>query len=205
MFSYIEKTISEQDWYQEKRAYRPQLVAYTFSKLVYEAKAINKLINFRQIWDRQQVPKDFEYDVSKIAKLVFDTIYDENRSTANIETYCKKQECWNIISKKPYQLSESIVDLLVSKSELEVDKARAKKDQDFDSSITNEVSIFNKGAAYWESLLNRGTEQEVLNWSEQQLLETVIKYCNAVIIQLTKYQLKEVDRIVKKLKENMIE
>lgn len=97
------------------------------------------------------------------------------------------------------------MDLLVSKSELEVDKARAKKDQDFDSSITNEVSIFNKGAAYWESLLNRGTEQEVLNWSEQQLLETVIKYCNAVIIQLTKYQLKEVDRIVKKLKENMIE
>lgn len=205
LFSYIEKTISEQDWYQEKRAYRPQLVAYTFSKLVYEAKAINKLINFRQIWDHQQVPEGFEYDVSKIAKLVFDTIYDENRSTANIETYCKKQECWNIISKKPYKLSETIIDLLVSKSELEVDKARAKKDQNFDSSITNEVSIFNKGAPYWESLLNRGTEQEVLNWSEQQLLETVIKYCNAVIIQLTKYQLKEVDRIVKKLKDNMIE
>lgn len=37
MFAYIEHVISDQQWYQERRAYRPQIVAYSFSKLVYEA------------------------------------------------------------------------------------------------------------------------------------------------------------------------
>ena len=205
LFSYIENTISCQDWYQERRAYRPQLVAYTFSKLVYEAKAINKQINFRQIWDYQKVSDDFECDIARIAKLVFDSIYDDSRSTSNIETYCKKQECWSIVSKKPYKLTEKLVDLLVSPIDIEIDRARARKDQKFDSGIDDEISIFTKGAAYWESVLNRGSEQGVLNYMEQQLLAVVIKYCNGIIPQLTKYQLKEMANIIKKLKENMIE
>ena len=40
LYNYIEKAISEQIWYQERRAYRPQLVAYTFSKFVFAAKEL---------------------------------------------------------------------------------------------------------------------------------------------------------------------
>jgi hypothetical protein len=54
-FAFIENVISAQEWYQERRAYRPQLVAYTFAKLVYEAKKAKKMINFRGIWDLQKV------------------------------------------------------------------------------------------------------------------------------------------------------
>ena len=36
LFEYIGTVISDQAWYQERRAYRPQLIAYTFSKLVFE-------------------------------------------------------------------------------------------------------------------------------------------------------------------------
>lgn len=50
--------------YQERRAYRPQIVAYTFSKLVYEANRVKKNINFRQIWDNQNNGhKQVFYDV----------------------------------------------------------------------------------------------------------------------------------------------
>lgn len=204
MFAYIEHVISDQQWYQERRAYRPQIVAYTFSKLVYEAHLVKKKINYRQIWDNQKVSDIFETDIARIGKLVFDSIYDENRSTANIETYCKKEECWQVIMKQGYQLTENLTDYLVTSAELDAENARAKKEQRFDNGISDEVYIFNQGSAYWESLIARGKAQEVLVYSEEKTLQAAVNYCNGIYAQLSKFQVKEILRIVDKLKENMI-
>lgn len=205
LFSYIEKTISAQEWYQEKRAYRPQLVAYTFSKLVSCAKELKKCINFRAIWDAQKVPDVFYEDVSKIAKLIFDTIYDENRSTANIETYCKKEECWKSVQKKNFVLSDELINVLISTSDKDVAVVEARKEQRAFNGILNEVGIFTKGAQYWKNMIAKGTEQMVLKPGEVQMLEIAIKYCNGLYVQLTKYQLKEIERISLMLKENGIQ
>lgn len=204
-FAYIENTISAQEWYQERRAYRPQLVAYTFAKLVFEARKAKKNVNFRGIWDTQTVADAYYSDVAAIAKMVFDTIYDDNRSTANIETYCKKEECWLILQKKPYELTDTIREVLVTQADLAVDAVQAKKEQKIISGISDEISIFTKGSAYWESIIARGVEQKVLNYADAQMLQNAIKYCNGVYAQLSKFQLKEIARIAAMLKENGIE
>lgn len=204
-FAYIENTISAQEWYQERRAYRPQLVAYTFAKLVYEARKAKKNLNFRGIWDTQKVADAYYQDVAAIAKMVFDTIYDENRSTANIETYCKKEECWLILQKKPYELTDTIREILVTQADLAVEAVQAKKEQKIISGISDEISIFTKGSAYWEAIINRGTEQKVLSYGDAQMLQNAVKYCNGLYAQLSKFQLKEITRIINMLKENGIE
>lgn len=205
LFAYIESVVSDQTWYQERRAYRPQIVAYTFAKLVQETKKLKKAINFRQIWDAQRVLDVFENDVAGIAKLVFDTIYDDSRSTANIETYCKKEECWQIVSKKNYDLSDELIAVLVSPYEREIEETRAKKEQKFGDGIMTEVEIFTKGSQYWQSMIERGTAQDVLTAGDVVVLKAVINYCNGIYAQLSKYQVSEVIKIQKKLKDNMIE
>lgn len=126
-FAYVEDAISAQEWYQERRAYRPQLVAYTIAKLVYEAKRTKRKINFRAVWDLQKVPDAYYGDVAAIGKLVFDVIYDDNRSTANIETYCKKEECWNVVQKRTYELTDTIRDVLISSTDQAIEAVQAKK------------------------------------------------------------------------------
>ena len=204
-FEYIENTISTQGWYQEKRVYRPQLVAYTFAKLAYEARKAKKHINFRGIWDLQSVSDAYYADVAAIAKMVFDTIYDEGRSTANTETYCKKEECWLILQKKQYELTDTIREVLITHADLAVEEVQAKKEQKVMSGISDEISIFTKGSAYWESVITRGTEQKILNYADVQMLRNAINYCNGIYGQLTKHQLKEIGRITAVLKENGIE
>lgn len=204
-FAFVEEVISAQEWYQEKRAYRPQIVAYTFSKLAYEAKKAKRQINYRAIWDLQKVPEVYYGDVAAIGKLVFDTIYDDSRSTANIETYCKKEECWTIVQKKPYELTDAIREVLISPADQEIEKVQAKQEQKEVNGLSDEISIFTKGSAYWESMITRGTGQLVLNPVEAQMLKNAVNYCNGIYSQLTKYQLKEISRIVMLLKENGIE
>ena len=204
LFSYIENLISEQNWYQEKKAYRPQIVAYTFSKLAYEVKNINKHINYKQIWDLQKVPDIFYNDLSIISKIVFDSINDDNRSTANIETYCKREECWNIVKKKPYILSAGLVDILLDESDKKIEIVQAKKEQKFTNGINNEIDIFSKGSNYWRSLIERGKTQEVLTYGDISALESAINYCNGVFNQLSKHQIKEIIQAETKLNDNKI-
>lgn len=205
LFARIEKIISDQQWYQENRAYRPQLVAYTFSKLVLAAKEINKVINYRQIWDLQSVPDVFERDIARIGKIVFDRINDPNRSTANVETYCKKPECWDIISKVPYQLSDEIIDVLLSPREKAIEDTAAKKEQKFDNGLFDEVAIYKKGADYWASMIERGKAQTVLNNADVFALNDAIKFCKMQYTQLSKKQIRAITGVVSKLKENGIE
>ena len=204
-FAFIENVISDQSWYQEKSAYRPQIVAYTFSKLVYEAIKIKRMINFRAIWDLQKVSDAYYADVAAIGKVIFDTIYDDSRSTANIETYCKKEECWTIVQKKPYELTAAIREILISQADEEIQAVQAKKEQKEINGLSEEIDIFNKGSAFWESMISRGIAQEVLNSGEVVVLKAAINYCNGIYSQLTKFQVAEILKIQKKLKENMIE
>ena len=203
-FAFIENVVSDQEWYQERRAYRPQLVAYTYAKLVLEAKKAKKCVNFRGIWDLQTVPQAYYKDVALIGKLVFDTIYDDNRSTANIETYCKKEECWLIVQKKPYELSDGIREVLITPSDREIEEVQARKDQKLTSGLTVEVEIFTKGTSYWESLIARGLERQVLNYVDAQMLDNAVNYCKGRYAQLSKHQVKEITRIVEDLKSNGI-
>lgn len=205
LFEHIGNVISAQDWYQERRAYRPQLIAYTFSKLVYEVKAIKRELNYKLIWDTQAVPECLDSDISKIAKIVFDTIYDENRPTANIETYCKREECWNVVQKKKFEISDESRGALVTVAEKSAAATAANKDRAFSSGIENEIGIFNKGTAYWQDLITRGQAQEVLTYAEVKALQNAINYCNLVYSELKSYQVKEIVSIVKKLQENGIE
>lgn len=205
MFSKIETVISDQQWYQENRAYRPQIVAYTFSKLVYTAKEIHKQINYRQIWDLQKVPDEFEEDIARIGKIVFDIFNSPTRSTANIETYCKKSECWDIISRAPYQISDGLREILIIPLEKAKEEENAKREQKFDNGLLDEIAIFKKGADYWKSIAERGKNQFVLNGADLITLEDAVKYCQMQYTQLSKRQLKAIIDVISKLKENGIE
>ena len=205
LFAKIETVISAQQWYQENRAYRPQIVAYTFSKLVLSAQEVHKEINYRQIWDYQSVPFEYENDIARIGKLVFENINDPNRSTSNVETYCKKQECWNIISKVNYQISDELREIMISSQEKAREADAVEKTQRFDNLILDEILIFQKGTNYWETIIERGISQNVLNSSDITKLTNAVKYCQRQYVQLTKKQLKEIADVIAKLKENGIE
>lgn len=86
-----------------------------------------------------------------------------------------------------------------------VEAVHAKQEQKEVNGLSDEISIFSKGSAYWEALINRGTAQQVLNPVEAQMLTNAVNYCNGIYAQLKKSQLKEISRIVAMLKENGIE
>lgn len=203
IYKTLEKIISQQEWYIENRAYRPQLVAYTFSKLVYEIKKIGMNIDYKSIWDKQAIPQNMENDLVKISKMAFDNMYGD-REIANISSYCKTKQCWERLRDKSYVLSDSIKSTLISNEERQIDMTRAKKEQRNDTNIDFALEIFKLGESYWQNLITKATEQRVLNYQEIEFLEYAKKTCRTAKIVSNK-QAAIIKKIVEKLKEVGIE
>lgn len=177
IFGTIRKTILGLDWYKENKGYLVQLVTYTFSKLIYEVQRLGKVMNYRQIWDRQGLPNYLIDDIASIAYLMREVFFAPDKPNSNIETFCKNKECWNRVSDVHYDLSEKTKAFLLERDEINAEKSAAKKDQKFSDGLNVEVQVFQQGAEYWERLKNTGKEQRILNVVDIQTLDLAIEYC----------------------------
>lgn len=181
LYEHIGNVISDQPWYKERRAYRPQLIAYTFSKLVYEVKSINLFIDYQKIWDNQAVDDCLSVDIANISWLVFDALYDEKRSVANIETYSKKEECWKVVQKKEYELTNQAEKALISAADLKIKKVRMKQTTKFSDEI-NELYVFNKGAQFWENYLSLVDQKDM---DKVNAIKNAVDYCNMLSMSIS--------------------
>jgi len=202
MYKAIDKIIAQLQWYKENKAYKPQLVTYTFSKFVYCAKELGKIIDYKNIWDKQNIPEQFIIDIENIAKQVFDTINDPYRTQMNISTYCKQKACWDNLVSKKYNLSEEVEELLIDPNDKKIENIRAKKEQRFNTSISLEVEIYNKGVSYWLDLKEKGEKQGILNGFEISLLDFACKYCRGITMNISPKQSKAIWDIREKLGEH---
>lgn len=201
VYKSIDKLISQLSWYKENRAYKPQLVTYTFSKFVYLAKENGKILDYKKIWDKQKIPEEYINDIEGIAKQVFDTINDPNKTQKNISTYCKQKTCWDDVIEKKYQLSEDTISMLINPNDKKIDDIRAKKEQRFNNSITIEVEVYNKGIVYWTNLLEKGIQQKLLLPRDEDLIRLAIDYCKTIKM-ITPKQAKAIWDIRTKLAQN---
>ena len=144
-----------------------------------------------------------EEELAKISKLAFDNMYGE-REISNISTYCKNKKCWDRLQEKKYELSNEIVDILITDDDRMVEMTRAKKDQRENNKISTEIAIFNLGEKKWKEYLDKGIEQKVLNDVDIDFLKLAINYCRTGSGCSTK-QAARIWEIKEKLFENGIE
>lgn len=205
LFKTIEKIISDQDWYIENKAYRAQLVTYSFSKLIYEVKKNGNMeIDYKSIWDKQSVPQYLINEIKKISKLCFDAFNDPNRTFNNIGEYAKRKDCWNSIREKNYSLLEETLDSLITKEEKKIEAISAKKDEKLNNSIMQEVEIFQLGTNYWNRVKQLGLEQGILNGKDVEFIDFAIKYCSGIVMGMSPTQTKAIFEIKDKLEQNGI-
>lgn len=114
LYKFIRQVISKAEWYKEKIGNLAQLVAYTFSKLVYEANTISKAINYMEFWQEQQVSSIYTDDVENAAKAIFDLFYDASANRTDVREYCKRLECWEDVKALSFTFSPTIATRLAN-------------------------------------------------------------------------------------------
>ena len=81
---------------------------------------------------------------------------------------------------------------------------RSKKEQRNDNNLDYAIEIFKKGESYWQKLIDKATEQRVLNCHDIELLEVAKKSCRTARM-VTNKQSAAIKKVVDSLKAVGIE
>lgn len=178
LFKSTEKIVSAQEWYQEIKAYRANIVTYTIAVIIHQLqkKYPEKTIDFLQIWNSQSLSTGLEAQIVKTSREVFDFITREDRTTLNVTEWCKKEDCWKRAQNHSFTILDELVDSLVNTSEELEEKEVAKKEQKVSNQVGAEIELINLGAGYWKKVLEFGRNDRLLSEMEDGLLSVAANF-----------------------------
>ena len=178
LFKSTEKIVSSQQWYQEIKAYRANIVTYSIAVIMHmiESKCPNKTLDFMKIWNSQKISHQMEEQLVVTTKEVFDFITRDDRTTLNVTEWCKKEECWKRARDYHFTLLERFEDSLVGTSEELEEVETAQKDQKVSNQVNAEIELINLGADYWRKVLEFGRNDRLLTEMEDGLLSVAANF-----------------------------
>lgn len=172
-FKSTEKIVSAQEWYQEIKAYRANIVTYSIAVIMHliEKDHNGKTVDFLRIWNSQSVSSELERQIVKTSRQVFDFITRDDRLTLNVTEWCKREECWKRAKNhEAFVLLDTFVDSLVSIDDELEEKETAIKEQKVDNQINAEIELVKLGPDYWKKVLEFGRKDRLLSEMEDGLL-----------------------------------
>lgn len=178
LFKTTEKLITTQQWYQEIRAYRANIVTYSIAVIMHELETEypGKTIDFLRIWNTQSISPELEAQIVKTTREVFDFITRDDRTTLNVTQWCKQEDCWKRAQRHDFTLLDKFADTLISAGDEQEEKVIAQKEQKVSNQINAEIELINLGSDYWKKVLDFGRNDKLLSEMEDGLLSVAANF-----------------------------
>lgn len=110
LFRHVDDWVKNTAWYQERRSYKANIVAYSVAYLAYLIDGRfgkGKGLNFLEFWRLQQIPSELNPLLDKIAQSAQAAFNTTDKSVDDIGEWVKKEGCWRTMcNKEGYQPTE---------------------------------------------------------------------------------------------------
>ena len=178
LFKSTEKIVSAQEWYQEIKAYRANIVTYSIAVIMHQLqkKHPNMTINFLKIWNDQSLSSELESQIIKTSREVFDFITRDDRTTLNVTEWCKKEDCWKRAQDYNFTILDELIESLISTGDEREEKEVAQKEQKVSNEVNAEIELINLGSSYWKNVLEFGRTDKLLSEMEDGLLSVAANF-----------------------------
>ncbi len=178
LFKEVERLISNANWYSG--GYRAQTVTYTIAYFAhYIEKKLKVYLDFQKIWEEQKLPISIINAIEIISQAVYECITVPPEGFANISQWCKKEECWNTITKLEIPLSIQD-DLLIDKEEKLIRSKNEKNDQKLVKGIEIQMFVINYSKDKWKKIYQY-FERDAFQGIANKEREILYKYINGMI------------------------
>ncbi len=178
LFKSTEKIVSAQEWYQEIKACRANIVTYSIAVIMHQLqkKHPNMTINFLKIWNDQSLSSELESQIIKTSREVFDFITRDDRTTLNVTEWCKKEDCWKRAQDYNFTILDEFIESLISTGDEREEKEVAQKEQKVSNEVNAEIELINLGSSYWKKVLEFGRTDKLLSEMEDGLLSVAANF-----------------------------
>jgi hypothetical protein len=149
LFRTVEKLVSKASWYDG--GYRAQTVAYTVSYFAHFVERNKKYLDFKIIWDAQELPEILIPLLEEISGKVYKKLTHPGEGYANVTQWSKTSRCWEEVKKIDPRLS---IDhsLLVEKEDRKYIEKDDRNNKKIDSGIDMQVAVYNTKSETWKKV-----------------------------------------------------
>lgn len=172
--NYLESNKKNPAFWYSAGGYKGNIVPYSISKIMVSLPD-GFTLDWPSIWANQSLSEAFMNEIAIVTKLVND--YFCACSGVLISEHCKKEQTWNTFRDDyPYNPSiEFLSELIPLSMDKELGK-NAQKDQRTTDELVVVMDVIKKGVPYWQDVLKKGTDNNMLSLVEQNYLRELITF-----------------------------
>lgn len=179
LFLQAKEIVKKTQAYQEHTGILAESVAYTVSMLMHLVREQKRDLDWRDIWNKQDIPDALKEELNKLGSWVIGGLTDPGRPKDNVGEWAKLKDCWEGMCKRNYSLSNSTLEILVSPVEAKAQEWSARKEERQNQGLDNSLYVFKLGAEYWRNVLNAGYRYNKLtsDYNGEQCIQEAIRTC----------------------------
>jgi hypothetical protein len=170
LFRRTEELVGRQSWYEG--GYRANIVAYTIAKFaqLVQFEGIGKLLDFKALWNRQDVTPAIDRQLVLIAEHVFRIIVAPQSGLQNVTEWCKKDTCWSRVRDAQVPFLMDLAPDLIEREDEQHTKKTAAAQQVIISGIEAQTAVVVLGAGYWQALQRWGRARQFLSPNDDSIV-----------------------------------
>ncbi|TLS68328.1 AIPR family protein [Mariprofundus erugo] len=159
-------------WYEG--GYRPQIVTYTFAKLVNFARSQGLEVDLDSIWNNQALTPELHHYLEWLAPQVQGVLINPPAGEGNVGEWCKKERCWQAVVELEPPIIPA-VGVVIEKETHKRQAAAAKKEAVIDDGIAAQIKVVQLGGDHWRQLKSWNLVHHVLSPTEEDILRLAAK------------------------------
>lgn len=159
---------------------RAIIVAYTISSIFYLLDRRKQSVDFEQMWKTQSLDEVFLQQIYKVLYYVNEYMLNQtSKNGMTVLSYSKTIRCWNdlqaILVGANNLLSESFIDTLLDKSEVQTQIKDSKKEQALELEIEMQKKLFGISKQKYEEMKKFGFDNEIITQNDASFIDVMIK------------------------------
>ena len=112
--------------------------------------------------------------IRRLCTEVYEFITREDRKTENVTQWCKQALCWERAQDYSLTIDEQFLRTLTSKENLKAEEKEAKEARKVDNEVDSLKYLMAQGKAYWQKVLEWGSNRRLLSDMELSIIKMVI-------------------------------
>lgn len=196
VFRWLETEIPKQSWYEG--GYRANIVTYAMAKVFHDANGEKQVLDLDAIWRRQSVPDVLKQAFLLAAAEANNVITNPPAGVRNMSEWAKQQACWNGLKGRSLDYGPDFDGCLVLAENARANERDQRKRKREVDGISAQSEVVNRGADFWQEILELGRANRKLTPKDQQILQV----CASMPRQLpSELQCKHALSVLERLRE----
>jgi len=167
--------------------YRPQIVAYAWSLILRNVRAVNREPDLARVWEKQGIDESLGECFKRAAILVQTALLDLPAGSTNVGEWAKKEACWTKIAKLELELGESADAWSTEQHEAKQRQSEARRQGSQDDAISLQKQVVELAkSGYWKALYEWEHMDDQVLGPERNLLLRAATLQGAVRITFNK-------------------